>query len=73
MGGREILMNAKEVKQIEEDLAYWQELADLLGWKVYGFTFKNTASYQTGKDLWNTIQLTGGQRDDIVKAIRNGR
>lgn len=58
---------------IEEDFAYWQELADLLGWKVIGFTFKVSALYETGKEYNNTISLWGKQRDDIVRAIRNGQ
>lgn len=61
-----------ELKEIEDDLAYWQELADLLGWQVVGFTFKNSALFETSKVYNISLTLRGGQRDDIVRAIKNG-
>jgi len=66
-------MNDDEMKQIVEDLAYWQELTNLLGWKVIGWTFQNSALLETGTGFNNTLSLHGNQRDDIVRAIRNGR
>jgi hypothetical protein len=65
------MLEAENIKGLEEDLAYWNELANLLGWKVYGFTYKSSASFDTGGMYHSTVQLTGYQRDDIVRAIRN--
>ena len=47
-------------------------LANLLGWQLHGFTFRNHASYITSKVMgqWNILPLSGSQRDDIVKAIK---
>jgi hypothetical protein len=60
-------MNNSEVRQIQADAAYWNELGDALGWKMYGFTAQLTASYIT--DSISSVQLTGGQRDAIMNAI----
>lgn len=61
----------EDLEALDEALAYWNELADLVGWKLYGFTYKNSASFDTGGLYHNTIQLTANQRDDIVRAIKN--
>jgi len=61
----------EEDRQLQEELEYWQELETLLGWKLYGWTFKNSASYDTGGLYHSSVTLTGKQRDDIVRAIKN--
>jgi hypothetical protein len=58
---------SKKDDDIKAQLAYWQELAELVGWEVMGWSFKNTASYVTGEN--QTLQMTGRQRDDLVAAI----
>jgi hypothetical protein len=63
----------EDLEYLEECLAYWKELEKLLGWKVYAFTYKDSASYDTGGKYYSTVQLTGSQRDDIVGAIRNAK
>jgi hypothetical protein len=64
------MVTAKD--KVKEDMLYWQELADLVGWKLTGFSFRNTASYTTsGSNPDNRgLQITGPQRDDIVSAIK---
>jgi hypothetical protein len=64
-------MNNSEVRQIQADAAYWNELGDALGWQMYGFTAQLTASYIT--DSISSVQLTGSQRDDIMAAINAAR
>lgn len=54
-----------------EEIAYWQELARIVGWRLYGWTSKSHATYIDSKN--KTIQLTSSQRDDIVLAVRKAQ
>ena len=71
-------IKAKELKTLQEEQSYWKELSDLIpGWELYGWSYKQSVTYITPSH-WNaldtdTIQMTGMQRDDLVKAITNGR
>lgn len=57
-----------ERERIEADAAYWNELADLLGWRLHGFTFRDHASFQTrGMSL---ASINGIERDDILRVAR---
>jgi hypothetical protein len=53
--------------KIMDDHDYWMVIENLLGWQLFGFTHKASASYAT--DKYSNIRLTGKQRDDIVNAI----
>jgi hypothetical protein len=57
-----------EQEDLEAELVYWRELADLVGWRVQGWSFRKTASYLTEED--QVLQLTGAQRDALVTAIK---
>lgn len=57
-----------ERKQIEANLAYWQVLADLVGWRVLGFTGDEGATFLS---VDASIHIPGWARDDIVYAIQN--
>lgn len=51
---------------------YWLELEEALGWTLYGWTYRQRASFITPGQYaggTDTIQLTGRQRDDILKAL----
>lgn len=62
-------------EQLAADKVYWQELADALGWKLLGFTyrwhgtFKNNITH--GSD--EACHLSGKQRDDIIRAIASAK
>jgi len=60
-------MIAEELAQIELDLKYWKDLEYHLDWRVIGFSGKESATFST--DEHHTIQLTGKQRDDIMRSI----
>lgn len=49
------------------DLDWWYELADVLGWKIYGFSYRLTCSFADTDG--NIVQLTGSQLTDIMNAI----
>ena len=68
-------MSEPITKGVEEDLAYWSELATLLPtWRLMGFTYRTKATYVTpghyGDYHTDTINLTGKQRDELVAALR---
>ena len=61
---------------VEEDIAdgdYWRELADVLGWRVYGWTHRHVCTYLTSNrdgGFSLRIKVTGSQRDSIM-AVAN--
>jgi len=57
-----------EKEDFTAEVAYWEELAELVGWKVQGWSYRETASYLTEKD--HVLRLTGDQRDALVAAIK---
>jgi hypothetical protein len=59
-----------DTKKALAERAYWQELADLLDWKIYGWSDKSNVSYFTDDRLTVLIEMTSDQRDDIVRAIK---
>lgn len=67
------MLEEENIKELQEELRYWEELGKLVGWTVYGWTFKHSGSYDTGGQYHNSLTLTGKQRDDIVGAIRNAK
>lgn len=38
--------SAVELREIDEEFAYWQVLADILGWKVAGWNRKAYCTYR---------------------------
>ena len=56
----------QQLAVIEADKNYWEELADVLGWKLHGFTDRNTACFYTGRNgvyIGSTLTLTGSERN----------
>lgn len=64
----------ERLANLDEELVYWNELGDLVGWRVYGISYKKHASFWTNKEGTRgcLIEMTGDQRDDLVRAIRSG-
>ena len=58
-----------EEETLAADLAYWRELAELVGWQLRGWSYRKTASYTTQGD--EVLQLTGPQRDALVAAMKH--
>lgn len=54
----------EEIEQIKEERDWWKKLADLLGWRLYGWTFKHVATFIDKEE--RTVTITGQQRDDIL-------
>ena len=72
-GGEVMGYTKQQLAVIEADKNYWEELADVLGWKLHGFTDRNTAGFYTGRNgvyIGSTLTLTGSERDTILSAIR---
>lgn len=46
---------------------WWQELADILGWKLIAFTDRMRASFTDYHETW--VELSGSQAEDILNAI----
>lgn len=62
------LYTPEELAQIEADLAWWQEFADAIGWRLSGITLRRDALFYDSSD--RSVSVTGTQRDDIMRAIR---
>jgi len=56
----------------ETDSAYWQELADLLHWRISAFAGRGHCRYLSGAPGYHLIQLWAAERNRIVEAIRRG-
>lgn len=57
------------------DRRYWNKLAKALGWRLYGWTYRNHASFITSPPgiHYQFIEVTGSQRDAILAAIEKGK
>lgn len=61
-------MSKSEREQVLADAAYWHELADVLGWRLVGFTYRFGATF-SAQD--GTVNLTGPQRDAIMRVLQD--
>lgn len=43
-------MSETELLQANEDLAYWQRIFDRAGWRVVGWTYRNSVQVRKGTD-----------------------
>jgi hypothetical protein len=50
---------------------YWRELANLVGWKVFGWTGMMVCDYLTDRKV-GLLEICGSERDALVKAIKSG-
>ncbi len=51
------------------DLEYWREFAAEFGFKLLGFTFRNSASIVT-RVGWTPMEVRGFERDAIMERIQ---
>lgn len=65
------LTKKQEAKLAIADSRYWEKLSKALGWRLIGFTFRVTASFDTdpGHIYSQTLQVNATQRDSILNAI----
>lgn len=58
-------------QQVEEDHKYWEKLTKLTGWRVIGFSYRQTASFDTGSraPYRPGFQITGKELDDILAGV----
>lgn len=67
-------MMDRKISQQERDsadLVFWQELERVLPWKVIGWTFRQRTTVITSDG--SALQLTGSQRNDIIRVTGHGR
>lgn len=64
---RKTAAERREAAQILADADYWRRIESALGWRLLGFSWRETATFETGK--YSSIVLKGHQRDDIINAI----
>ena len=62
-------MNKREVKEALADQDWWQELEVVPGWTLYGWSYRQHASFRTGPHT--TIEIRGHERDAILAAIKD--
>lgn len=55
------------IKEIENDRDYWLELERFLPWKLFGFSYKDKASFDTNP---GTLILSASQYEQILNAIK---
>jgi hypothetical protein len=66
------MMKSKaEIDRITADRGYWKEFADAFGWRIYGFSYRHTASIITGPDRF--LEITGRERDTIIAKLAEAR
>ena len=65
-----MLKNSDAVTLAGPDQAYWQELADLLEWRISAFNKRESCHYLSGFPGYHLIQLWAAERDRIVEAVR---
>jgi hypothetical protein len=71
-------MRKPSQSSVEQDIAdrdWWNELGALLGWRVLGWTRRNSATFITSPDGESIVylELWGFQRDAIMVAIDAAR
>ena len=54
-------------KQVLEDMKYWKEIERYLPWRLFGFTYKRTAAFNTESGV---LYLTASQYEQILKELR---
>ena len=57
----------EDIDSILEEQKYWRRITEILGWEIHGWTFTHLACFNTPHN--GHIELTGSQRDSIVKAF----
>src|SRR5688500_6939820 len=56
--GRGSVMTSKQYReQIESDARFWNVLADLMGWRLQGFSWRHTATYLTNPPEGDSLQI----------------
>jgi hypothetical protein len=71
--GRLMTRDERARKNVLKDAAYWQKFARAMGWRVYAFTERYSASFDTvGSDprSINPVRILGAQRDEIMKTLK---
>lgn len=62
-------MRQDEIKQLREDYKWWNRLTDVIeDWRLLGFTYRNSATFIDSSG--NSVNLTGQQKEDIIKALK---
>ena len=61
------LASEREIRRVRKEKRYWSALTKLLGWRLYGWSYCDRASFILSDD--HLVEITALQRDNIVKAI----
>ncbi len=51
------------------DAEWWKSFGEQFGWTLYGWTFRDSATFRTSERA--TLNITGKQRDQIQDYIDN--
>lgn len=57
-----------EEQQALEDRDWWRDFGAQFGWRLYGFTYRNGATFFTSDQ--GRIEITGDQKEAIATTIR---
>lgn len=57
-----------EEQQALEDRDWWRDFGAQFGWRLYGFTYRNGATFFTSDQ--GRIEITGDQKEAIAAALR---
>lgn len=67
------MTTADKVRMLR-DRDWWRELGTAVGWRLFGFSYRNEATFFTDPVRNNPrIEVTGSQRDQIMSAIKTAR
>lgn len=67
MGDGIIMASKREIAQAETDREWWQAVGEPCGWRIYGWSYRDTAHFIDSRG--QLVVLTGDQRNDIAAAI----
>lgn len=60
---------AQTARQVRADWRWWKRLENVLPWKLYGFSYRYSATFFTSEH--DTIDLLGSQAEQIWEACTN--
>ena len=64
---------SKRETEATGDRDYWNEFGELLGWRLWGWSYRSGASFFTERNSTIVLRITGQQRDQIMRAIESAR
>lgn len=63
----------EELRQSEKDQAYWTAVGAPLGLLLYGWTYRNTATFISEEDASKTVKIDGWLAERLLEVWKDRR